>query len=322
MSYIIYSVLIAFLISILMGPLLIPLLHKLKFGQNIREEGPQSHKKKAGTPTIGGIIFIIASMITMAILVNQYNDEAMYALYAFVAFGLVGLLDDGLKIMKKKNEGLKSYQKMALLLIISIFFALYAYNNPNIGTDVLIPFTNKSWNLGILYIPFIIFFFLSTTNAVNLTDGLDGLATSITLLVMTFFALVSFYLGHITLAVFCGITAGSLLGFLRYNSYPARVFMGDTGSLALGGAVAAVAMILKLPFIIIFVGGIYLMEALSVIIQVSYFKLTGKRVFKMAPIHHSFELSGWHEAKIVAVFSIATVILCLIAFLSLPHVIK
>ncbi len=322
MSYIIYSVLIAFLIAVLMGPLLIPLLHKLKFGQNIREEGPQSHKKKAGTPTIGGLIFIFSSIITMALLVNQYNNEAMFAMYAFAAFGLIGLLDDSLKIMKKKNEGLKSYQKMILLFIVSIFFGVYAYNNPNIGADIIIPFTDKSLNLGIFYIPFIIFCFLATTNAVNLTDGLDGLATSITLLVMTFFALASFYLGHRTLAIFCGTAAGSLLGFLRYNTYPAKIFMGDTGSLALGGAVAAVAMILKLPLIIIFVGGIYLMEALSVIIQVSFFKLTGKRVFKMAPIHHSFELSGWHEAKIVAVFSIATVILCLIAFLSLPNVIK
>lgn len=322
MSYIIYSVLIAFLIAILMGPVLIPVLHKLKFGQNIRKEGPESHQKKAGTPTIGGLIFIFASIVTMIILINKFNDEAMFALYAFVAFGFVGLLDDGLKIIKKKNEGLKSMQKMALLLVFAVIFGYYGYTNSSIGSSIVIPFTNLNFNLGVFYIPFIIFIFLATTNAVNLTDGLDGLATSITLLVMTFFALASFYLGHITLAIFCGAVAGALLGFLRYNAFPARIFMGDTGSLALGGAVAAVAMILKLPLIIVLVGGIYLFETVSVMIQVVYFKITGKRFFKMAPIHHAFELSGWHETKIVAVFSIATVVLCLVAFLSLPHVIK
>lgn len=316
MSKVVYSVLVAFLVALLIAPFLIPMLHKFKFGQNIRDEGPESHKKKQGTPTMGGIIFIIATCITMIVIVRNPKDEAMIALYSLVAFGIIGLLDDALKIIKKKNEGLKSYQKMILLVLASGFLGYFASNK--IGTDIMIPFfTSKTFDLGVFFIPCIIIYFAATTNAVNLTDGLDGLASSITLLVMTFFALVSFGMGYYTLSIFCGILAGSLLGFLRYNSYPAQIFMGDTGSLALGGAVGAIAMILKLELLVVIVGGIYVVETLSVIIQVISFKLTGKRVFKMSPIHHHFELSGWHETKVVSVFSIITVILCLVAFLAL-----
>jgi phospho-N-acetylmuramoyl-pentapeptide-transferase len=321
MYRIVYSVLLAFFIALVLGPVFIPLLHRLKFGQNIREEGPKSHQKKAGTPTMGGLIFIVASFIAMAILIRKPSDEAMIALYAFIAFGIIGALDDGLKIIHKKNLGLRAVEKMILLIIVSGVLGFYAATNSNIGTTILVPFVQKSFDLGKWYVPFIVIYFAGTTNAVNLTDGLDGLATSVTLLVMTFFALVSFGLGHYTLAIFCGVIAGSLLGFLRYNAFPAQVFMGDTGSLALGGAVATVAMILKLPLLIIIVGGIYVAEALSVILQVASFKLTKKRIFKMSPIHHHFELSGWHETKIVSIFSIITVILCLVAFLSLPAII-
>lgn len=317
MDRLIYSVLVGFFISILAGPVIIPLLHKLKFGQSIREEGPKSHQKKAGTPTMGGIIFIVSSFITMAIMIRKPGDESMVALYAFIAFGAIGALDDGLKIIRKKNLGLRAYQKMLLLLIVSGSFAYYAANNPNIGTSIIVPFAHKSINLGVFYIPFIILYFTAATNAVNLTDGLDGLATSVTLLVMTFFSLVSYATGHYTLTIFCAVVAGTLLGFLRYNAFPAQIFMGDTGSLALGGAVAAVAMILKFPLLVIIVGGIYVAETLSVILQVASFKLTGKRIFKMSPLHHHFELSGWHETKVVSVFCIVTVILCLLAFLSL-----
>lgn len=316
MVRVVYSVLIAFFIALLIGPVLIPVLHRLKFGQNIREEGPKSHMKKAGTPTMGGIIFILASFITMAILIRDPSDEAMIPLYAFIAFGIIGAIDDGLKIFHKKNLGLRAYQKMIMLIIVSGILGYYAATN--MGTDIMVPFTKGRINLGIWYVPFIVLYFAATTNAVNLTDGLDGLATSITLLVMTFFALVSFGLGHYTLSIFCGVIAGALLGFLRVNAFPAQVFMGDTGSLALGGAIASVAMILKLELLVIIVGGIYAIETLSVILQVISFKLTKKRIFKMSPLHHHFELSGWHETKIVSVFSIITVILCLIAFLSLP----
>jgi phospho-N-acetylmuramoyl-pentapeptide-transferase len=317
MSKIIYSVLVAFVMSILIAPILIPLLHKLKFGQSIRVEGPKSHQKKAGTPTMGGIVFIMATILSMIIVIKNPNGETVIALYAFIAFGIIGAIDDSLKIIQKKNEGLKSYQKMLLLLVVSGILACYAAQSKNIGTAIIIPFVNQTWELGKWYVPFMIFFFLCTTNGVNLTDGLDGLATSITLLVMTFFALISLAIGNYQIAVFCGIVAGALLGFLRYNAFPAQVFMGDTGSLALGGVVAAIAMILKLPLLVLLIGGIYVIEVLSVVIQVASFKLTGKRVFKMSPIHHHFELSGWHETRVVAIFSIITVVLCLIAFLSL-----
>lgn len=317
MYKLIYSVLVAFFIAMLEGPILIPLLHKFKFGQSIREDGPKTHLKKAGTPTMGGIIFMLATFITMAVIVKKPSDEAMIALYAFIGFGIIGAIDDTLKIVRRKNLGLRAYQKMILLLVISGIFAYYSANNPYIGTSIIIPFKKDTWDLGVFYIPFIIVYFASTTNAVNLTDGLDGLATSVTLLIMTFLALVSFAMGHITLAIFCAILAGALLGFLKYNAFPAQIFMGDTGSLALGGAVGAVAMILKLPLLVMIIGGIYVVEALSVILQVFSFKITGKRIFKMAPIHHHFELSGWHETKVVSVFCIVTVILCLVGFLSL-----
>ncbi len=312
---IVMAIVISFIVASILGPIIIPLLHKLKFGQNIRQEGPKSHLKKAGTPTIGGLIFIFATIITMFIMVGNPTDEAMIALYSFVGFGFVGFLDDLLKIIKKKNEGLTSGQKMILLLIVSGFLTWYAYKY--IGTSINIPFLNGQINFGLFYIPFVMFYFAGVTNAVNLTDGLDGLATSVTVLVTTFLGIISYNLGHISLAIFCVALAGSLLAFLRFNAFPARVFMGDTGSLALGGAVAMVALILKMPLILVLIGIIYVIETLSVILQVASFKLTGKRIFKMAPIHHHFEQLGWSETKIVSVFSIITVVFCFIAFASL-----
>ncbi|EGS9998135.1 phospho-N-acetylmuramoyl-pentapeptide-transferase [Clostridium perfringens] len=312
---IVMAIVISFIVASILGPIIIPLLHKLKFGQNIRQEGPKSHLKKAGTPTIGGLIFIFATIITMFIMVGNPTDEAMIALYSFVGFGFVGFLDDLLKIIKKKNEGLTSGQKMILLLIVSGFLTWYAYKY--IGTSINIPFLNGQINLGLFYIPFVMFYFAGVTNAVNLTDGLDGLATSVTVLVTTFLGIISYNLGHISLAIFCVALAGALLAFLRFNAFPARVFMGDTGSLALGGAVAMVALILKMPLILVLIGIIYVIETLSVILQVASFKLTGKRIFKMAPIHHHFEQLGWSETKIVSVFSIITVVFCFIAFASL-----
>ena len=312
---IVMAIVISFIVASILGPIIIPLLHKLKFGQNIRQEGPKSHLKKAGTPTIGGLMFIFATMITMFVMVGNPTDEAMIALYSFVGFGFVGFLDDLLKIIKKKNEGLTSGQKMILLLIISGFLTWYAYKY--IGTSINIPFLNGQINLGLFYIPAAMFYFAGVTNAVNLTDGLDGLATSVTVLVTTFLGIISYNLGHISLAIFCVALAGALLAFLRFNAFPARVFMGDTGSLALGGAVAMVALILKMPLILVLIGIIYVIETLSVILQVASFKLTGKRIFKMAPIHHHFEQLGWSETKIVSVFSIITVVFCFIAFASL-----
>ncbi len=317
MSTVIYAVLFSFLLSTITSLFLIPLFKKLNLGQSIKNGIPISHKKKAGTPTFGGIIFIFSSIITMLFMIKNYNKELLLVISSLIAFGLIGFIDDTLKKIHKKNEGLTSKGKMILLLFVSSIFAIYSYYNPSIGSIIMFPFTKKLLDLRILYIPFIIFYYVSTTNALNLTDGLDGLATSITLLVITFFTFLSFGMGHYTLSISCGCIAGALLGFLRYNCYPAKIIMGDTGSLALGGAIATIAMILKNPFIVIIVGGIYVIEALSSLIQIVFFKLFGKRIFKMAPIHHSFELHGWHETKIVSVFSIITTILCLIGFLSI-----
>lgn len=309
------GLILSIIFSLVSGPIAIPLLRKLKFGQNIREEGPESHLKKAGTPTMGGIIFILSSLIVMLILGNKFNDKAMIALYSLIAFGFIGFLDDLLKILKKQSEGLKPGQKMILLLIFSIALAIYGYYNLN--TNLLIPFTSFEIQLGILYIPFVVIIYAATTNAVNLTDGLDGLATSVSILVLTFFTIVCFMMKETSLAVFCVVLIGGLIGFLKYNAYPAKIFMGDTGSLAIGGAISTVAIILEQPLLIIIVGAVYVFETLSVIIQVTSFKLTGKRVFKMAPVHHHFEKCGWSEIKIVTVFSLITAVLCLIGFLAL-----
>lgn len=306
---------LGFVFALILGPITIPILRRLKFGQNIRKEGPQSHLKKAGTPTMGGIIFILSTAIVMLIMRFNPSDEAMIALYAFIAFGVIGFLDDILKILKKDNEGLKSWQKMILLLIFSGAIAWYGYTY--LGSSIIIPFVNKEVPLGLLYIPFVIVYYTGATNAVNLTDGLDGLAATVTVLVLTFFGVVAFIMKQESIAVFSFVLAGGLLGFLKYNAYPAKVFMGDTGSLALGGAVATIALVLELPLVLFIVGGIYVIETISVILQVGSYKLRGKRLFKMAPIHHHFEQEGWRETKIVTVFAVITVILCFIGFIGL-----
>ena len=314
-SKIIIAFVLSLVVSLLLGPLIIPMLHKLKFGQNIREEGPKNHLKKAGTPTIGGLIFITSTIVSMIIMRYKLSDEAMVVMYGMLAFGLIGFLDDMLKIIHKHNEGLTSKQKFLLQLLFSVIAAWYGYTS--IGTEISIPFTNIQVNLGWIFIPFVMFYFVALTNAVNLTDGLDGLNTSVTIIVMIFFAIVSFGTGHKSVAVFSVALIGGLIGFLKYNRYPAKVFMGDTGSIALGGAISTILLVLKNPLVIIIVGGIYVLETVSVIIQVTYYKKTKKRFFKMAPIHHHFEQLGWSEVKIVAVFSAITAILCLVGFISL-----
>lgn len=316
-SKILTPLLIGFIFSIVLGPIFIPILHKLKFGQNIRKEGPKNHQKKAGTPTMGGLIFFISVAATILIMGYKAMDKEMIILYSFLAFGFIGFLDDMLKIIHKDNLGLKAGQKMLLLLIFSVVIAGYGYKY--IGSDILLPFISNgfSLNLGILYIPFIVIYYAAVTNAVNLTDGIDGLATSVTVVVLTFFAIVGFKTGNSDVAIFAIALAGALLGFLKYNAFPAKIFMGDTGSLALGGAIGTLALMLKMELFVIIVGGIYLIETLSVIIQVTSFKLTGKRVFKMSPIHHHFEQCGWSEVKIVTVFSSITTILCIIGFMAI-----
>ena len=297
---------IGLIIALILGPITIPLLRRLKFGQNIREEGPKSHLKKAGTPTMGGIMFILSTAIVMLIMSDSFSEKGMVALYSLIAFGFIGFLDDILKILKKQSEGLKAWQKMLLLLIVSGAFGYYSY--VNLPHDIVIPFTSFKLPLGVLYVPFVIFVYAAMTNAVNLTDGLDGLASTVSVLVLTFFGVLTFILKDYSLTVFSVALIAGLIGFLKFNAYPAKVFMGDTGS---------IAIISGYPLLIVIVGGIYVVEALSVIIQVTSFKLTGKRVFKMAPIHHHFEQCGWNEVKIVTVFSIITVILCIIGFFAI-----
>ena len=251
----------------------------------------------------------------MLILGYKFNDKAMIALYSLIAFGFIGFLDDLLKILKKQSEGLKPGQKMILLLIFSIALAIYGYYNLN--TNLLIPFTSFEMPLGILYIPFVVIIYAATTNAVNLTDGLDGLASGVTLIVSVFFMLfASSIAGNTEVAVLAAATVGACLGFLGFNSYPARVFMGDTGSMALGGAVVAFSVLTNSVLIIPIIGGIYFAEALSVLIQVGYFKATRKRFFKMAPIHHHFEQCGWPETRVVFIFWIITVVLAWISIIA------
>lgn len=317
MNNIIFTALLSLSISLLLGMTIIPLLRALKLGHHIREEEPKNHQKKAGTLTFGGIIFILSTSITMLIMKNYINSETLIALYSFIAFGFIGFIDDSMKTLRKKNLGLKAYQKMLLILLVSylvIYFNSIILSN---DTSIVIPFLHKTVDLGIWFIPFTLFYFACTTNGANLSDGLDGLAATIALLIMTFFAVLSFGLKHYSLGIFCTAVTCSVFGFLKYNSFPAKIFMGDTGSLALGGVIATVAMILKLPIIILLAGIIYVLEILSVVLQIASLRLTGKRIFKMSPIHYHFELSGLHETKVVILFCIITVVFCIIAFFSL-----
>lgn len=319
MNYqIILPVIISFFICVILCPIFIPFLKRLKFGQYVREEGPQAHLKKAGTPTMGGIIILISIILTSLFYVKE-NKEVVLVLFVTVGFGLIGFLDDYIKVVMKRSLGLKAWQKMLGQIAVTAIFAYYLLEVLQIGTTIIIPFTQgqKYFNMGNLYIPFLFIAVIGTVNGVNFTDGLDGLASSVTVLIATFFTVVSIGMKSGISPITCAV-AGSLLGFLVYNVYPAKVFMGDTGSLALGGFVAATACLLRLPLFILIVGLIYLLEVVSVMIQVSYFKLTGgKRFFKMAPIHHHFELCGWSETRVVAVFSIVTALLCLVGYAAL-----
>ena len=302
----------AFAAAAALGPVVIPFLHKIKFGQSIRDEGPSWHRKKSGTPTMGGFIFIIGLVISILVMRKSMDYKAYLALLCSLGFGVIGFIDDFIKVVLKRNLGLRAWQKFALQILVSVAFVFGALNSGIITTTVLIPFTASTVDLGVFYIPLTIFVLLAVTNSVNLTDGLDGLATCITIAVMLFFALVS---EAVSVSLFSYALVGALLGFLIFNRYPAKVFMGDAGSLFLGGAVSACAILNGNPFILIIVGFVYLCETLSVIIQVISFKTTGKRVFKMSPIHHHFEMCGWKEVKIVSVFTAVTFVLCMISYL-------
>lgn len=318
MDYTVFvPVIIAFVLSVVMGPVIIPVLRKLKMGQTEREEGVKSHLKKAGTPTMGGVIILLSVVVTSVFYIRDY-PKIIPILFVTLGFGLIGFLDDYLKVVLKRSDGLFPMQKMALQIVVTAIFAFYLVKFTDVSLAMLLPFSGgKYLDIGWLSIPLLFFAVIGTVNGTNFTDGLDGLASSVTVLVATFFTVVAVGTRSGIEPVTCAVV-GALLGFLLFNVYPASVFMGDTGSLALGGFVASTAYMLQMPIFILIVGLIYLVEVLSVMIQVTYFKKTGgKRIFKMAPIHHHFELCGWSETRVVAVFSIVTAILCLIALMAM-----
>ena len=303
---------ISLVMALILSPIIIPLLKRMKAGQSIREDGPQSHLKKSGTPTIGGLIFIFATLL--ALLIAGIFKNNLIPIVSMVGFGLVGFIDDFIKVVLKRNLGLTEKQKIAGQILVSIIVALMV--NSKIGTEIMIPFIKMEVDLGIIFIPFIMIVMIATANSANLTDGLDGLATSVTIIILFAFAYLANKFGNNDILLFSLALAGGCLGFLKSNFNPAKVFMGDTGSMALGGAVVGIAMVLKLELLIPIIALIYFVEALSVIIQVGYYKKTKKRIFLMAPIHHHFEHKGMSEKQIVLAFSLVTLILSFIGVLS------
>jgi phospho-N-acetylmuramoyl-pentapeptide-transferase len=312
----IYAVLIGFVANIALCPILIPFLVRLKFGEYVRGDGPATHAKKMGTPTMGGIMIIISFLFAVAVFMRD-NPQAVAIVVVTAAYGVIGFLDDFLKIAKKNADGISVRQKFVAQLVISILFVLYWHTLPSYSTELIIPFfPDMVLDIGMAYPVFACLIFLSCTNGANLTDGLDGLAAGVTALIAVFFMFAAWMLNSPTLPA-AGAAVGSLLGFLLFNSHPARVFMGNTGSLALGGFIAAISLMLQMPLFLVIVAVVYVMNSLSVMIQVAYFKKTRKRFFRMAPMHHHFELMGWEETRVVALFYIITAMACLIGFLAI-----
>lgn len=317
MNYeVVIPVMISFAISAILGPIVIPFLRRLKVGQTERKE-LESHLKKNGTPTMGGIMILASIIITSLFYVKDY-PKIIPILFMTVGFGVIGFLDDYLKVVLRRSDGLLPWQKMLLQIVVTTVFAVYMVLYSDVSLTMLIPFSGGLYlNIGWLAVPLMYFVVIGTVNGTNFTDGVDGLASSVTVMVATFFSVVAIGTNAGIEPVTCAVV-GALLGFLLFNVYPASVFMGDTGSLALGGFVVSTAYMMQMPLFILIVGLIYLVEVLSVMIQVTYFKKTGgKRIFRMAPIHHHFELGGWSETRVVAVFSIVTALLCMLALLAL-----
>lgn len=313
------ALLVSFALAVIAGPIYIPLLRRLKFGQTVRDDGPQTHLKKNGTPTIGGLIFLTPIIIVSVLLFFIFDLKSVLPiLFVTVGFGFVGFLDDFIKVVKKSKDGLLWYQKMLALFIVSGGFAAYLQFFSEVGSKIEFNFfgLHGALDLWYFYIPFVIFMLLACTNAVNLTDGLDGLCAGSSFIVFMFFTLVAmFELPNNGVAAFSAAMCGALLGFMIFNHYPAKVFMGDTGSLALGGALAASAIYLKHPFLFVGAGLLFVIETLSVMLQVGYFKLThGKRLFKMAPIHHHFEQLGFSETKVTYMFWGFTLLCCIVTY--------
>ncbi len=302
---------ITFALSVAIAPFAIKYLISLKFGQSIREIGPKWHLKKSGTPTMGGFIFILPLIVAAILLIREAS--AIICVITALGFGAVGFLDDYIKVVKKRNLGLSSKHKFLLQIVVTVFFIAATSFYLGNSTEILIPFGTTA-NLGILYYLFIAFVMLGCVNSVNLTDGVDGLATCISAIVISFFGVTAFLYGELQVSAVCFASVGGCLAFLIYNKNPAKVFMGDTGSLFLGGLISSVAIILGQPIMLVIAGIVFFAETLSVILQVAYFKRTGKRLFKMSPIHHHFEMCGWKEKKIDAVFSAVTAVMCIIAY--------
>lgn len=306
------ALLTSLIVCAALGPVLIPVLHKLKFGQSIRDVGPASHMKKDGTPTMGGIMMLCGLFVAMMVW-NRFTPLIVIAFVLTFGHALIGFLDDYIKVVMKRNLGLTVKQKLILQIALALAYIYFIQQHagPD-GTALWIPGTSVYIQAGWAYYVLVLFLLVGTTNSVNLTDGLDGLVSSVSIPVMLVYTLIAWQTGERDLSLFAAAVLGSCLGFLVWNRYPAKVFMGDTGSLALGGAVAALALLTRTELLLGFIGGVYVCEALSVIIQVTYFKHTGgKRVFLMTPIHHHFELSGWKETKVVTVFTLASIVFCL-----------
>lgn len=308
------ALLVALAVSLALGPIAIPMLRRLKFGQSIREEGPKSHQAKSGTPTMGGIIILIAITVASLIFVGG-SREVWLALFITLGHGVIGFIDDFIKVVLKRNLGLKARQKLLGQILMAVALVYISITYMGGDTNLWIPVLDQTIDCGIFYYILIFFVLVGTTNAVNLTDGLDGLASGTMAVAAIAYAIICLIFGQYELAVFCMTVVGGVLGFLKYNAHPAKVFMGDTGSLALGGALAAVAVLTKTELLLIIVGGVFVVEALSVIIQVASFKTTGKRVFLMSPIHHHFELKGWSEKKVVTVFWLCGALLSVVALM-------
>ncbi len=310
-------VVLSFFISVLIGPKIIEVLRKLKAGQTERVEGLESHQKKTGTPTMGGIIFLIPVVI-IGVFYARTHKEVIPVLILTIGFGIIGFLDDYIKVVRKHNLGLRAWQKILGQFIVAVLFALYVENFTDISLAMKVPFTDLVLDFGFWNIPILFFIALGTANGTNFTDGVDGLCASVTAVVAGFFAVAGMHYGATGAEVMSSAMAGALLGYLVYNVYPGKVMMGDTGSLAIGGFVTGVAYVMQMPIFIAIAGFIYALEVISVIMQVSYFKIThGKRIFRMAPIHHHFEKGGWSETKVVNVFTTITVLLCLLSYAGL-----
>ena len=316
MIYWLLTLLVSFIIPLIALPLFIKYLKKYNVGQKIRQEGPDLHQHKTGTPTMGGVI-VILTLVIIVILFVPYNKYVLWSLVATLGFGFIGLIDDLIKYLKKRSLGLLTMQKLSLQIVFAVIFVYCVQQNNDLGTEIYLPFIKKSLDLGMMFVPFVVLVMVSTVNAVNLTDGLDGLAAGLIIIAILSFALIAYNQNMLPISLFALIVGFTSFGFLIYNFYPARIFLGDVGSLALGGALVSIAIFTRTELFLLIIGGVFVIETLSVILQIVSVKLSGKIIFKMSPIHHHFELCGWKEPKIIIRFWIAGIIWAIIGLASI-----